>query len=79
MRTARARPLRRSQDSEQTTAAAAPSVVGLHCSTVMGSQIIREFITCSRLTSFGYWALGLCTACWWFLTETAAKCSGRVP
>ena len=38
------------------TTADAPSPMGVHCSRVIGSQIIFEFNTSSRVNSFWYWA-----------------------
>ncbi len=48
----------RATSMEHIITAAAPSVLGQHCSSVMGLAIIRESTTSSTVNSFWYWALG---------------------
>ncbi len=73
------RPCRTTNRSETTTAAAAPSDVGEHCSFVSGSWIgFAARISSTVYTSWNC-AFGLFAECRWFFAPTAASCAAVVP
>ena len=69
----------RSFSSDTRTAAAAPSPVGQHMSTVLGYDTIGASITCSSENAAWYWARGLSVEWAWFFSATAANCFGPTP
>ena len=64
---------------EHTSAAAAPSLTGLHIGSVSGQTIGRAARTSSTVKLRRYWERGLWTECAWFLALTAAIWRWVVP
>src|SRR5581483_9701576 len=69
----------RSRSPDTTTAAAAPSPVGQHISTVLGQATGSAAMISSRLKAFWYWASGLSVEWAWFFSATRANCSAVTP